>query len=137
MAEAPTPSKNLTPTKLALAVLAAVAGVGGAADAAGYQLDPNVIALLKGLGGGSVALIAYLHLIWYPLVVGMSGAVTALATAVANLAADVKQLKAALLPASSAAVEAEPPATPAPASNVARPRIVPLRVATADTGDDS
>lgn len=62
--------KQKSVTKWILALLALL-GLGGGADAAGIDIP---VEQLKQLGAGtSIALIAYLHFVWWPLVQRMDG----------------------------------------------------------------
>ena len=62
--------KQKSVTKWILALLALL-GLGGGADVAGLELPVEQLEKLTIIGAG--ALIAYLHLVWLPLVKGMNG----------------------------------------------------------------
>lgn len=112
MADTPSPSKKSNLVKLAIGVLMAVAGAGGA-DAAGFQFDPQ---MLKEVGG--YALIVYLELRIRPLLV---------------VIAKREAISGELLDTTAASLIApapipEPLPVPAPiTAPIARPRIAVVR----------
>lgn len=119
-----TPAQKSRLAKICLALLALLAGAGGA-DAAGYTPDLESV---KQLGlGGSIALIVYLELRVMPLFM--------------RIAARDQREAAVEQTAAQPAAEHEPELALAPVPALVRPaRLTPLRVAViprAQTADDT